>query len=203
MERENSTLKSLLTAYVNDQGSDWDLFLNPVMMAFRSSIHRSLKETPNAMMLGREVRLPLHSFIGPPPEEEAQSMLTTEYAEALSSALVVAHATAARQLETHYAYQRRMYDRNVRAQTLEVGQPVWLRTFPCIVGRSKSLMRPWDGPWIIVANLGSVNFRIQKTLTSKSQVVNGDRLKKFTGEISSPATLKLWKTFQETSEEQH
>ncbi len=202
-ERINSTLKSLLTAYVNDQGSDWDLFINPVMMAFRSSIHRSLKETPNAMMLGREVRLPLHSFIPPPPEEEAQSMLTTEYAEALSSALVVAHATAARQLETHYAYQRRMYDRNVRAQTLEVGQPVWLRTFPCIVGRSKSLMRPWDGPWIIVANLGSVNFRIQKTLTSKSQVVNGDRLKKFTGEISSPATLKLWKTFQETSEEQH
>ena len=202
-ERENHTLKSLLTAYVNDQGDDWDLWLNPVLMSLRSSIHRSLRETPNALMLGRQVRLPINALIRPPSEEKPEQMLTTEYAEALADAVALAHATAAKHLESQYAYQRRMYDRHVQAQTFEVGQPVWLRTFPCIKGRSKSLMRPWDRVWIVLARLGEVTYRVQKTLTSRSQVVNGDRLKKYEGLVMDEATTKLWKSIQEPSEGQH
>ena len=199
-ERENSTLKNLLTAFVDEKGSNWDLMLAPCLMAMRSSVHRTLKETPNALMLGREVRLPLDAFVGAPPEQKYQKMLTTEYAEALSEAMTLAHTTAAQHLQTQYAYQRRSYDRHVKAQTLEVGQPVWLRQFPCIKGKSKSLMRPWDKVYIITARFSAVNYRIQKTSNTKSQIVHSDRLKAYESEILDPETLKLWKSFQEPSE---
>ena len=63
-ERENAVIKAMLAAYVNIRLTDWDDLLPPVMMAYRSSVHRTLDETPNAMMLGREVRLPISATRG-------------------------------------------------------------------------------------------------------------------------------------------
>ncbi len=39
------------------------------MLAYRSSVHRILEETPCAMMLGQEIALPMNTFVGPPLEE--------------------------------------------------------------------------------------------------------------------------------------
>jgi transposase InsO family protein len=69
-ERENAVIKGMLAVYVNSQLTDWDKLLAPVMMVYHSSVHRTLDETPNAMMLGREVRLPIDSLVGLPPEAD-------------------------------------------------------------------------------------------------------------------------------------
>ena len=153
----------MLAAYVNTRLTDWDDLLPPVMMAYRSSVHRTLDETPNAMLLGREVRLPMSAMVGLPPEADYDQKLATDYAADLSEAMQQAHSTVAEHMDASYSYQKKQYDRNVKVQTLQVGQAVWLRVYLKVRGKSKSLMRPWDGPWVITTKLSEVNFRIRKT----------------------------------------
>ena len=190
-ERENSVIKAMLSAYVNVRLTDWDDHLPVVMGAMRSSLHRTLNTTPNMMMLGREVRLPLHAYVGPPPETEYEQMLSSEYAVNLSEAMQQAHRVVSEHMDSIYAYQKKNYDRQVKAETYKPGQLVWLRMFVNIKGRSKSLQKPWDYGWVVVAKLCDVTYRIQKSMKGKKQVVHGDRLKPFLGEITTPETLEL------------
>lgn len=54
VERFNRTLTTMLSAFVNEHHSDWDVHLPYVMMAYRSSIQETTGMTPNMLMLGRE-----------------------------------------------------------------------------------------------------------------------------------------------------
>ena len=192
-ERENGTIKSMLSAYTNDRQTDWDVHLNKVMLAFRSSVHRTLGETPNAMMLGREVNLPLDSMVGQPPEAQYQEMPATEYAEQLAEAMAQAHATVRKHVDQQYRYQKKQYDRKVRSQTFQEGQAVWLREYTHTPGKSKSLKRPYSGPWIVTARFSNATYKIQKSKLSKAQVVHSDRLKAYFGPVEAAGALTLWK----------
>jgi transposase InsO family protein len=185
-ERENSVIKAMLSAYVNERLTDWDDHLPAVMMAHRTAVHRTLDEAPFTMMMGRWARLPLDAFVGPPPEEEAQQIPASEYVASLMEAMQNAHAVVSEHMEVKYASQKKQYDRKVKAEEYKAGQPVWLRVFPSIRGRSKSLQRPWDGPWIVTEVLSDVTHRIQKVPRGWSPVVHGDRLKAYLGELTDP-----------------
>ena len=52
VERYNKTLVKLLSAFVNQERTDWDQLLPYFMMAYRSSEHEITGFTPNYMMLG-------------------------------------------------------------------------------------------------------------------------------------------------------
>jgi transposase InsO family protein len=129
-ERENSVIKAMLSSYTNACQNDWDEYLPSVMMAYRSSLHRTLKETPNMMMFGREVRLPLDAMLGRPPEEEYQKLPASEYAAGLIESLEEAHKAVAEAVDQAYRYQKKQYDRQVRSEEYKVGQAVWLRNIP-------------------------------------------------------------------------
>ena len=53
---------------------DWDLQLQTCMMAYRSSVHESTGETPNMLMLGPEIKVPLDVIAEPPPDSIHQSI---------------------------------------------------------------------------------------------------------------------------------
>ena len=59
------------------------------MMAYRSSVHDTTKCIPSAMMLGREIRLPIDLALGLP--EKRQSKCETDYE--LKKHLVVYNTT--------------------------------------------------------------------------------------------------------------
>ena len=199
-ERENAVIKAMLSAFVNKRASDWDEVLPAVLMAYRSSIHRTLNETPNALMLGRQVRLPVDVMVPPPPEVAKMPLLQTEYAGRLADAMKDAQEVVSAQLGDKYAYQQRNYDRHVRPQCLTKGQAVSLRVYPGKVGQSKSLLFLWDHCWVITACLSAVHYKIQKTLQGNALVVHGDRLKPFLGEIAGTATKRLWLSLQSTAD---
>jgi hypothetical protein len=54
-----------------------DEYLPQLLMAYRSSKHASTKVTPNKMMLGREITLPVQAFISE-PEKDNREISTTE-----------------------------------------------------------------------------------------------------------------------------
>ena len=57
----------MLTMYCIHDQKTWDKYLPQVMMAYRASVHSSIGKTPNLMMLGRNVTLPLEAVVGNPP----------------------------------------------------------------------------------------------------------------------------------------
>ena len=193
-ERINGPIKRALSSFVNSRATDWDDHLPAICMAIRSAVNRTLGETPNIMMLGRQLRVPLNLWVGEPPEVQYEVMSTSEYVVALSEAMKEAQTAVSEQLDAKYEYQKTHYDRNVRPQTYTVGQACWLRMFPNIQGRSKSLIPPWDAAWIVVKQLSAVHYTIQKTLRSRTHVVHGDRLRVFYGDVLDPETKRLQDT---------
>ena len=59
VERFNRTLTTMLSNFVNNNHSDWDENLPYVIMAYRSTTHKTTGFSPNSLMLGREVCTPL------------------------------------------------------------------------------------------------------------------------------------------------
>ncbi|CAC5405273.1 unnamed protein product [Mytilus coruscus] len=68
VERYNQTAQIMLAMYVDENRSDWDDHLPYVIMAYRAAIHESTKCTPNKLMLGREISLPIDVIAGAPPD---------------------------------------------------------------------------------------------------------------------------------------
>ncbi|CAG2236996.1 unnamed protein product [Mytilus edulis] len=66
VERFNRTLLSMLTFYCQNDQRNWDEILPQVMMAYRSSVHASTGQTPNMMMFGRNIFLPMEAVIPRP-----------------------------------------------------------------------------------------------------------------------------------------
>ena len=66
VERFNRTLKQMLAIYVEQEPLDWDDHLPYILLAYRSSEHKSTHCSPNLMMLGREVRVPIDVMVENP-----------------------------------------------------------------------------------------------------------------------------------------
>ena len=58
-ERFNSTLASLLQSYIEEHEKKWDMHVPILMCAYHSTAHQSTGFTPNCLMLGREVMMPV------------------------------------------------------------------------------------------------------------------------------------------------
>ena len=61
VERLNRTIEAMLTMVVGADQRNWDEKLPYVLSAYRSSMQASTNQTPNALMLGREVGFPLEA----------------------------------------------------------------------------------------------------------------------------------------------
>lgn len=58
-ERFNQTLQRSLRKLVNEDQTDWDKYIDPVLFAYRTSRQDSSKYTPFYLMYGRQATLPI------------------------------------------------------------------------------------------------------------------------------------------------
>jgi len=176
IERANRTIQQILAMLVNEARDNWDDHLPYVMMAYRATAQDSTKLTPNRLMLGREVSLPLDIMMGPPPEEGPRCPI--EYVEWVRAASSQSFELARRNMKASAERQRRNYDANASLPCFRVGDWVWHFYPP----RAKEkLGKPWRGPYLVVETVSDVNVRIQEQARSKSQVVHTDSLKLYQG----------------------
>ena len=124
-ERFNRTLEAMLSKFVDKSQTNWDLYLPLVMLAYRSSVNKSTGFTPNEMMLGREVLLPIDLLIGRPGKEEG--MTGTKYTARLCEQMELVQEFARRHLQVSTDRQKRNYDhRPVHKFEYKRGDAVWL-----------------------------------------------------------------------------
>jgi transposase InsO family protein/predicted aspartyl protease len=180
VERLNRTLENMLSAFVSTHQRDWDRYLPYVMMAYRSTPQASTNTTPNMLMLGREVRLPIDLTVGRPPDETGE-IDATEYAGRLRNRMETAHIHARKRLATSAARQKRYYRTTLDVCRFERGDPVWLYNPMKKKGISPKLQCNWSGPFLVVKRLTDVIYRIQRAVRAKYKVVHQDRLKPYNG----------------------
>ncbi|CAC5395695.1 Retrovirus-related Pol polyprotein from transposon 297,Retrovirus-related Pol polyprotein from transposon 17.6 [Mytilus coruscus] len=182
VEKSNSTIETMLSAFVSKHQRDWDEYIYLLMLAYRSSKHESLGTSPCSMLFGREVNLPVDLILGRPETEKSPLYLKTVYAYALSQKLEVIHQFARNKLKLSSDRMKRNYDVGTKMQKFDAGDPVWLHNPRRVKGLCPKLQKNWEGPFIVVNKLNDVIYRIQKGPKTKPKVVHQDRLKPYLGE---------------------
>ena len=180
VERFNRTLIAMVTSALDPERHqrDWDERIPYAMLAYRTSVQSSTKETPSMMMLGRETTLPIDVLVETPSSEENEK---DDYAYRLRSTLQDVHENARSNLKLAASKQRRMYDRNTMSRTFSKGDWVWLRSTQKKKGVTPKLMTKWVGPYLVIAKLTDVVYRIQMSQRAKPKVIHLNRLKKYEG----------------------
>lgn len=175
VERMNRTVQDMLAKYVADHQRDWDMHLPLVMMAYRSSVHGSSQYTPYYLMFGQDVRLPVDVMFGRPPNHQEE---VSEYVRRLRETLEEAHEHAREHLKAAQRRQKDYYDKRTAGEQIQVGDRVFLCEPAVKKGRTKKLLSPWQGPYVVRKRIGDVAYRIQlEDNPRKRKVVHFNRLK--------------------------
>ena len=185
VERFNKTLVNMVAVLIDPkrQQRDWDEFLPYATFAYRCTPQDSTGESPNMMMLGREVSLAIDLTTGCPRNQDDTN---TDFADKLRTNLQKAHDRARDCLGKSARRQKRNYDRKAKEKGLREGQFVWLHNSAKKKHMSPKLQLRWEGPWLIVKKLSDVTVRIQLRRGAKPKVVHVDRLKPYEGEHREP-----------------
>lgn len=185
-EKFMNTMKKTLTKMVesHESESDWDEVLPFVLMAYNSSVHETTNATPNSLVFGDEVALPI-DMITDPPENDKPNYDTTghyyaQYILDLQSKFWEGHQRAREFTSKAMLHQKRSYDKNLSNNAVyQKGSLVWLHNPKHVVGKTPKLQNPWDGPFVVIKAISDVLFKIQKSPHSKPKIVHYNRLKPF------------------------
>ena len=186
IERFHRSLNSLLGKVVEDNQRDWDQWLPAVLAAYHASPHESTGFTPNYLMFGRELRVPLDLAFGEPPVEEGFTPVYADFVEERRLRLRRAFELARQNLAVAAQRRKDRYDLKVRPAKFSVGDFVWYYYPRKLVGKSAKWQAAYQGPFMVVNIINEVNYIIQRSPRSQKQVVHVDKMKPCYSESREP-----------------
>ena len=166
------------------------------MAAYRASKHEATGFSPNFLVLGEEVRAPLDLVLGEPVSEPGE-ISYEGFVEDKIKKMQEAYALVRENLRQSANRSKKYYDMRVKPQTHEVGEWVYFYSPRKFVGKSPKWQKMYSGPYLIVKQLGPVNFVLQQSKRGKPFVVHVDKIKKCKGD--TPAS---WLSDPEKAEEE-
>ena len=122
VERFNRTLGALLAIYTQEDPSKWDRHLPFITAAYRAAKHDTTGQTPNIMMMGRDV--PLHLVTGNPSSDQTAG--PDAYVVQLSQVFEKVFQLARHCVKEAAHLRKKQYDVGTKEFQFSVGQPVWL-----------------------------------------------------------------------------
>ena len=144
-ERNIKTLVKML-AIAADQKVDWDHHLPFISMAYRATPQDSSGFSPNFLMFGREIAMPVDVMI-PLPNEDPDT--TSSYAKKLRERLHYSYELARSTLRRSAERQRRLYNERVFGEKIKQGDLVWVMNKEKKKGKSPKLQPKWKGPALV------------------------------------------------------
>ena len=177
VEKLNGTIEDMLSKFVTKNQRDWDTYLPFIMLAYRSAPHDTLGESPNLMMFGREVQIPVDLVFG--KQHEAKSV--PDYVDHLFNRMDRVHNIARDRLIKAADRQKRRYDLTCKTREYKTGDGVMLRDTRKYKGRSPKLQFKWEGPFTVIKVISDVLYQIQEGPKTKSKIVHTNRLKPYKG----------------------
>ena len=189
LERFHRTLNAMIAKVVRDDHRDWCERLQPVVAAYRSSIHDVTGYTPNRLFLGRENRAPLDLVLGTPPGEAGYYTSFDDFVAECQEKTRCAYAAVRDYLKRAAVVRKHRYDAKVRPTQFSEGDWVWYYYPRRYVGKSPKWMRVYIGPYLVVRVIQPSTAVIQRSRRAKRVVAHFDKLKRCFGE-TPPSWLK-------------
>ena len=122
VERFNATFIPQISKLQDTQHNNWDEYLQAVVFAYNTGIHKSTKYSPYELLYGRSPRLPINtrpphfSFVKP-----------NDYFEQLKKTLRIYHQAARHHIILRQQNNKKMYDHNRLNPQYKVGDRVLTR----------------------------------------------------------------------------
>ena len=181
LERFHGTLNSIIGRTISATQQEWDLLLPYVMAAYRASRHEATGYTPNYLVMGREVDIVYGAPMVPPP------VSFDSYANELVHRLQTANHIVREELKTAATRYKRQYDARVKPHRFPVGSWTWYFNPRKHPGRQEKGARKYEGPYLVVRELGSVNVLLQKSRRSQPLSARIDKLKPYEADVMPQA----------------
>ena len=187
VERMNREILFKIRAYLDHRQRDWDLHLPFIGMALRSTVNESTGLTPNMMMLGREIDLPIDLLAGKAPAESTEPTTVSEYTQQLTETLHDTHVFAREKLGASMHRRKKYYDLKQYKTSYEPGDLVYTLNGMTKKGQSRKLQSIYCGPYLVTHKISDILYQIQGRKERDRRVLHHDRLK-----ICRDRDIPLW-----------
>ena len=171
-ERNIKTLSRMIAMTASNQAA-WDEHLPFLSMAYRATPQSSTGLSPNYLMYGREISMPVDVMIGAPIDQPKSEL---DYVKNLQSKLTEAYKLARLNLKSSALRQKKYYNAHAHGSSFQVGDSVWYANKLRKVGVSPKLQPKWRGPCLVVKRYNDCLVHIQLS-AKKSVTVHTDLLK--------------------------
>jgi predicted aspartyl protease/transposase InsO family protein len=179
VERMHRTMHSIFAKMIDNNQHNRSELLPFVMAAYRSAPHDSTGFSPNFLHFGREVRAPIDLILETP---NSDGQIPMEYADVVAERLRPAYTLVREQLGVQAERRKKYYDTKLKPSSFHVNDWVWLYTPRRRPGKSIKWQRLYNGPFLIIDQIGPVNYVIQRSPRAEPKVVHVDKLKLFLGD---------------------
>ena len=186
IERMNRTLLNMLAKTIDDFQSNWTQQLAYVMMAIRTSVHESTGYTPQFLVFGKEINLPID--IQYPSPEQPNKTDVHQFVQQKRVDMQRAHEAARFHLQAAQQRRNALCNSKLHGPRYKPGDNVWLHSSVIPKGLSHKLSSPWKGPYKTVLCFNDVTYKIKNTVNQKETNVQYDHLKPF---VERPEKLQL------------
>jgi hypothetical protein len=175
---EHRSLHTGLSHYINSANTNWDVIVPFYLLAYRATPNTSTGYSPFYLVQGREMVLPnsndLKAKISKQDPSHAQRL------ENLKSSLKLAYKSVAQANRNSHLNNKRLYDREAKLRSLEVGEHVYLyvpAVKPCLSRKFHKILR---GTCKVTAKFSDLNNEVLDQ-NNRKQTVHVNRLKKSQG----------------------
>ena len=124
VERFNSTFVPQISKLQDTEGNNWDEYLQAVVFAYNTGIHKTTKYSPYELVYGRLPRLPIHTR---PSQVTFNS--PNNYYEQLRKTLRIYHQAAKYHIILQQQHSKEFYDRNRQNPQYKIGDRVLTRIY--------------------------------------------------------------------------
>ncbi|CAC5379679.1 unnamed protein product [Mytilus coruscus] len=155
---------------------NWDEYIPFVMMAYRASEHETTGQTPNSLMLGRELSTPLDIMYEMPPS--VKDIPAHKWAWELKEKLESSHSFVRGKIKGQMRRQKHYHNLKLSYQNFRKNDEVYVYFPVKKPGMSSKLTSFWKGPFKILEKYGDLTYKVDCGYRGKPQVIHVDRLKK-------------------------
>ena len=153
VERMVKVVGNLISVFCETY-KEWDKNLPLLTFAYRSTVHEVTGFTPNFVMTGREISLPLDVMLGTMNQTERKSV--PEYVQTLQTRLQDCFVEVRKNLKQFGERQRKYYNLSAHGDKFKPGDLVYLREKTRKKQVSPKLMPKWKGPYLVIKRFGTV-----------------------------------------------
>jgi transposase InsO family protein len=177
IERMHRVLNAMLAKVISEDQRNWPEHLPAVMAAYRASTPEATSFSPNRLILGREVRLPVDTIYGLPFDRVNVSQSYDDIVCERAERTIFDFHVVRDCLKRAAQLRQDKYDIKVKPVAVEVGQKVWYYCPRRKMNVSPKWQNCYSGPYTVVRVIDPHVIVIARSRRSKPFTVHRDKLK--------------------------